>query len=77
MRRSAGRERGGPSVRGTKSKRGDGALPREVKLGARTPLDLPALAGHRQIGELPSRAEIHEEAYAAELQLIDPRVATL
>jgi hypothetical protein len=43
------------------------ALYREVKLEARTPLaDLPSLAGHRLVTELPSRAETYDEAFAGE-----------
>ena len=43
------------------------ALYREERLQARPPLiDLPVLHGHRPIGELPTRADIHDEIFTDE-----------
>ena len=40
------------------------ALFREERLRPRTPLrEVPALPGHRALGELPSRAEVYDEIY--------------
>lgn len=41
------------------------ALFREERLDARTPLlEVPALAGHRALTELPSRTELYDEVFA-------------
>ncbi len=49
------------------------ALYRVQQIPNRTPLaGLPVLPGHRPTGELPSRAEIYDEVYAADQPAEDP-----